>query len=80
MGRRVLLAYGLGLAGVALTVGLTLGAFALAGSDLSQPAGPIAPTFRPSQSPSQSETPAAGEDHRNEPGDDRTPSPTDGGS
>ena len=73
MSKRVLFAYGLGLAGVALTVGLTLGAFALAGSGLSQPAAPLAPTFRPSHTPFQTDSP--GGDDRNQPDDDPTRSP-----
>lgn len=77
MGKRVLFAYGLGLAGVALTVGLTLGAFALAGSGLSQPAAPIAPTSRSIHTPSQADG-GAGEG-RNQPHDDPTRSPGRGG-
>lgn len=53
MAKRALLAYGLGLAGVALTVGLTYGAFALAGSDLRDPIGPTAPMLAPIQTPSR---------------------------
>jgi hypothetical protein len=75
VGKRVLFAYGLGLAGVALTVGLTLGAFALAGSSLSQPAAPVAPIFRPSHTPSQADTLGGAGEDRIKPDDDPTRSP-----
>jgi hypothetical protein len=63
---------GFGLAGVALVMGLTLGAFALAGPDIGHPVPP-AQIVRPSGSPSQTKSPVP--EHPNDGNRSDSPSP-----
>jgi hypothetical protein len=94
--RRGLLLAGLGLGGLALTLGLTLAAFAFTGEDLGTPANPLVspsqrqhegpeqtPSARPERTPSETPTASASDDHGGqgiEPNDDHGGSDSGSGS
>lgn len=70
--KRFLTGFGLGIAGIAVALGLTLGALAVAGPDVGQPPAP--PTFVSSTTPSPTPDRSPGEDAKSD--DDRDePSP-----
>ena len=70
MTRKILIGVAWGLAGLAIVAGLTIGAFALAGEDLSKPAVPVVePVDQRSPSPDADDRTAS-------PSPDRTNSPT----
>jgi hypothetical protein len=78
--KKTLRIVGYGIAGLIIAVGLTVGAFAIAGADISQPASPVGPSATPA-TPSLSPTPSPGDDGRgHDIGDDHggsgSPSPS----
>lgn len=75
MSRKVLEAIALGVGGLIVALVLTLGAFAIAGQDISQPAG--APMFT---APPASPSPTHDGDDRRSPDPEASPSKGDGGS
>jgi hypothetical protein len=74
--KRLLTLIGFGLGGVALVIGLTLGAFALAGPDIGRPVPP-APIERSSSAPTSTKTPDAERSHHER--SEHPPSPDDHG-
>jgi len=77
--KRFLTGFGLGLAGIAVALGLTLGALAVAGPDVGQPPAP--PTFvsptTPSPSPDRSPGDDVNDDDRDEPSSGPSAVPTE---
>lgn len=69
---------GLGAAGILVAAGLSFGAFALAGKDLSQPADPSIAAATPALTAEVPESPGDDDDRRESPGSSLTPTPASG--
>jgi hypothetical protein len=89
--KKVLSALGWGLAGLAVALGLTLGAFALAGQEIADPATATVPSVGASSSPEVTPEPSKSDrasrspdgrdgDGSGSPSASATPSPSDDGS
>jgi hypothetical protein len=77
--KKGLLWFGFGLAGFALALGLSIGAFALTGAEFRSPARPLIHTEREvkgSVTPSPSRPPRRSHHHENQTGRSPTPRPT----
>jgi hypothetical protein len=76
--KRQMAIIGLGAAGILVAAGLSFGAFALAGKDLSQPANPSIAAATPALTTEVPESPGGDDDKWENPGSSLTPSPGSG--